>query len=352
MTSAPFTLPILDLPGRAENRSICRRSQERPSGLPRIEWIERQSKALHSSPLGADGEVLALNLARGCWHQCGFCAARAYASYPGEAVLQVYSQTPQRLEEELAGRRRLPRAVFVSPSTDPFPPSSEVQAETVRVVNVLAKHGVEAWLMTRGFIRPFALRALATQAKSVKAVVAVTTLDRGLPRVLEPGTAPPRLRLRQIASLRRAEVRVQVALDPLVPGLTDTRGNLDPLLRAVAGLGVKQVSASYLFLRPGIVENLRTALRPHGWDESVLEAYADGPILAAEGIAPARYLSKLRRQRGYAALMALAARHGLTVSVSALANPDFAPPRAASQGEAQKLLQFSAFRSLGQSTSS
>jgi DNA repair photolyase len=238
--------------------------------------------------------------------------------------------------------------VFVSPSTDPFPPSSEVQAETVRVVNVLAKFGVEAWLMTRGFIRPFALRALAAQAKSVKAVVAVTTLDRGLQRVLEPGTAPPRLRLRQIAGLRRAEVRVQVALDPLLPGLTDTRGNLDSLLRAVAGLGVKQVSASYLFLRPGIVENLRTALRPRGLDESVLEAYAEGPILAVEGIAPARYLSKSRRQRGYAALMALAARHGLTVSVSALANPDFAPPRAAGTGEAQGLLHFGAARSIGQ----
>jgi len=352
MTTAPFTLPILDLPDRPENRAICRRFHERPSRLPRIEWIERRGNALHSSPLGADGDVLALNLARGCWHQCGFCAARAYASYPGEAVLQVYSHTPQRLEEELAGRRRLPRAVFVSPSTDPFPPSSEVQAETVRVVNVLAKHGVEAWLMTRGFIRPFALHALAAQAKSVKAVVAITTLDRGLQRVLEPGTAPPRLRLRQIAGLRRAEVRVQVALDPLVPGLTDTRGNLDSLLRAVAGLGVKHVSAGYLFLRPGIVENLRAALCPHGWDESVLDAFADGPMLAAPGIAPARYLPKSRRQRGYAALMALAARHGLTVSVSALANPDFAPPRTACKSEARGLLHFGAARSTGQSTSS
>ena len=39
----------------------------------------------------------------------------------------------------------------------------------------------------------------------------------------------------------------------------------------------------------------------------VLEAFAGGPILSSGTIAPARYLPKARRQRGYAALMALAA---------------------------------------------
>jgi DNA repair photolyase len=307
-----------------------------------VEWIERHGPALHASPIGPAGDVLALNLARGCWHRCGFCAARAYANRPGEGILQVYSQTPQHLDEELASRRRLPRAVFISPAADPFPPSSEMQEETVRVVNILAKYGVEAWLMTRGFIRPFALRALASQVNTVKVMVALTTLDRGLQRVLEPGAAPPRLRLRQIGLLRRAGLRVQVALDPLLPGLTDTRANLDAILGEVAALGVKQISAGYMFLRHGIVQNLCDALRPHGWDELVLDAYAGGPMLSADGIAPARYLPKPRRQRGYAALMALASRHGLTVNVSALANPDFAPPRASSKREAQGLLEFRA----------
>src|SRR5262249_4955226 len=175
---------------------------------------------------------------------------------------------------------------FVSPATDPFPPSSEVQAETVRVVHVLAKHGVEAWLMTRGFVRPFALRALAAQTKSVKVVVALTTGDRALQRILESGAAPPRLRLKQIAQLKHAGVRVQVALDPLLPGLTDTRTNLEPVLEAVARLGIQQVSAGYLFLRPGIAENLHAALEPHGWDELVLDAYRGRPLLRSDRIAP------------------------------------------------------------------
>jgi hypothetical protein len=51
--------------------------------------------------------------------------------------------------------------------------------------------------------------------------------------------------------------------------------------------------------------------------------------LTAGPIAPARYLPKARRQRGYAALVALAAGHGIGVSVSGTTNPDFRSPRPA-----------------------
>jgi DNA repair photolyase len=322
MMAPSFTLPIFTFP------SMQRGERPRHSPrLPRVEWIERRSPILHPSPLGPDGDVLALNVTRGCIHRCGFCAARACPSYPGDDVIQVYGHTPEKLADELDGRRLLPRAVFVSPATDPFPPMSEVQAETVRIVDVLARRGVETWLMTRGFIRPFALQALAARAKSVKVLVGMTTLDRQLQRILEPLAAPPRLRLKQIAQLRGAGVAVQVALDPLIPGLTDTASNLEPLLHALAEVGVQHVTAGYLFLRPGITDNLVPALQPHGWDEIVVDAFAGGPMLAGEGVAPARYLSKARRQRGYAMIVSLASRLGMRVSISALSNPDFAPPQ-------------------------
>jgi DNA repair photolyase len=303
--------------------------------LPRVEWIERLGPLLHPSLLSPDGDVVALNVTRGCLHRCGFCAARAYPSNPGNDVIQVYAHTPEKLAEELAGRRRLPRAVFVSPATDPFPPLSEVQAETIRVVDMLARRGIETWLMTRGYIRPFALQALAAHAKSVKVLVGMTTLDRPMQRILEPLAAPPRLRLKQIAQLRGTGVAVQAALDPLMPGLTDTRANLEPLLQALADVGVQHVTAGYLFLRPGIADNLVRPLQPHGWDELVLDAFAGGPLLAGDGVAPARYLAKERRQRGYAMIVSMASRLGLRVSISAMSNPDFAPPRLSLRARAQ-----------------
>lgn len=324
MVAAAFTLPILSVPNLRLGGSSCLQ-RNRPR-LARVDWIERRGAVLHASPLGSNGDVLALNIARGCVHQCGFCASRANPSFPGDELIQVYSHTPEKLAKELDSRRTLPRAVFVSPSTDPFPPISEIQAETVRIVEVLAQRGVETWLMTRGYIRPFALKALAAYAKSVKVLIGMTTLDRPMQRVLEPLAASPRLRLRQIAQLRGMGIAVQVALDPLMPGLTDTRNSVESLLQAVADAGVQQVTAGYLFLRPAITENLVRALRPLGWDALVIDAFAGGPMLAGDGIAPARYLPKAQRQRGYAMIVSLASRLGIRVSISALSNPDFAPP--------------------------
>jgi DNA repair photolyase len=265
-----------------------------------------------------------LNLSVGCVHRCGFCSIRAYPTFPGNQVVYLYADTPRRLAQELASHRQPPRAIYVSPATDPFPPIADIQEEALRVVEVIARHGGEAWLMTRGYIRPFVLRRLEPWRDRIKIICALTTLDRSLQRTLEPLAAPPRLRLRQIGWLRSRGFRVQVSLEPLIPGLTDTRTNLDPLLEALAGLGIRHVTTSYLFLRPGIRDNLTPVLEQHSWDEAVLDAFAKGPMLKSDQVAPARYLPKSRRQRGYAALMALAANCGITVSVLRITNPDFA----------------------------
>jgi DNA repair photolyase len=270
-------------------------------------------------------DVLSLNLARGCGHRCAFSSARAYLSFPGDEVIHLFAESAGQLDKELSARQQKPRSVYVCPSTDPFPPLAEVQADAARVVAVLADHGVEAWLMTRGYIRPSVLEVLAAHHDHVRVTVGLTTVDRTLQRVLEPLAAPPRLRLRQIAALRQRGIAVQVALEPLMPGLTDTRANLLAVLQALASAGVGHVTASYLFLRSGIRDNLVQALQPHGWEALVLDAFAGGPVLQAGGLQPARYLPKTRRQRGYAALMALAADFGITVSVSRTTNPDFQP---------------------------
>jgi DNA repair photolyase len=271
-------------------------------------------------------DVLSLNLTQGCVHRCAFCSVRAHPSYRGDQVVSLYTDTAERLAAELVGRRKLPRAVYISPSTDPFPPVAAVQAEVGRVIEVLAANGIEAWLMTRGFIRPAAMRVLAAHRDKVKITFGMTTLVRALQRTLEPLTSSPRLRLRQLVQLRKLGIAAHVAVEPLIPGLTDTRANLEELLEALSRVGMSQITAGYMFLRAGIRDHLLEALEASGWGQAVCEAYASGPVLMAGNIAPARYLPKAQRQRGYASLMSLAAGHGIVVRVSGTTNPDFAPP--------------------------
>jgi DNA repair photolyase len=298
-----------------------------PSRLPRLIKVPRPGTALHPTALTSDPEVLGLNLLRGCAYRCAFCSVRGSPYYDSDEELLFYEDTAARLAEELDGRSRLPRAVFVSPATDPFPPYAEVQEETCRVVATLASRGVETWLMTRGQIRPLALAVLETHRVRVKVTISLTTCDRALERVLEPWCASSRVRLKQIAALRRVGVPVQVALDPLIPGVTDTHENLSNVLEAVAAAGVRHVTASYVFLREGITKLLSAALAPLGLDSVVEQEFAEGPVLTSPGLAAARYLPRSRRQRGYGKLISLAAPHGITVSFAGSTNPDFGTPR-------------------------
>lgn len=295
-----------------------------PCRLPRVLRVPRKGPILTTSPFIAGQDILALNLTRGCGHRCAFCSVRANPSYPDDDTVYLFTDTAEGLRKELASRSKLPRAVYLSPGSDPFPPLNAVQLEAVNAVRVLAEFGVGAWIMTRGLVRPSRLRALAAFAPHVRVTVGMTTRDRAIQRILEPLAAPPELRLRQITRLRELGMGVQVLLEPLLPGLTDTRENLEPLLEGLAAVGVRHVSAGYGFLRAGIREQLQRALEPFRLAGTVLGAYEEGPILASGPIVAARYLPKNRRQRGYANLMALAARVGITVSVSGITNPDFA----------------------------
>jgi DNA repair photolyase len=304
--------------------------------LPRLFRLTRDGGVLRPTPLAGDDEVLGLNLTRGCWHRCCFCSVRASPHHPPAGEVPVYADTAERLAADLDARPQRPRAVFLSPGSDPFPPLDEVQSEASRVIDVLAGRGVPAWIMTRGLIRPPALEVIAARRDLVRVTVGLCTLDRRLQRDLETWAAPPRLRLKQIERLLALGVPVQVEVGPLLPGLTDPLENLKPLIAALAAAGARHVSTGYAFLREGIGDHLKAALGDRAGP--VLAAYSRGPLLTAPGLATARYLPRGRRQRGYATLLALAAEHGLTVGVCGLINPDLTPPRAADAAERPRLL--------------
>jgi len=122
-------------------------------------------------------------------------------------------------------------------------------------------------------------------------------------------------------------IPVRVALEPLVPGVTDARSNLVPLLQGLATVGIRDVTAGYMFLRAAIRDNLVQALEPYSLAESVLAEFVGGPVLPSGGVAPAQYLPKRFRQHGYAALMAIASEFQITVRLSRLTNPDFVASR-------------------------
>lgn len=316
---AAIHLPLLD--GLSEPDPIPEVPGPR---LPQIIWRVRRGPLLHANPLNDDPSVLSLNLAQGCMHQCSFCSVRGHAAYRGNEEIGLYANSAKQLRAELARRTVLPRAVVISPSTDPFAPSLLIQQITLSVVQVLAEAGIESWLMTRGWIRPSILEGLVPFRDKLRLRIALTTANRQLQRTVEPLTAPPVLRFRQLRALRDLGIRFDVAIEPLLPDVTDTRENLKPLLGRLADVGVEQVSIGYAFMRTGIRANVEQTLEKMGLDiDDLDEAYRKGPILTSGLIAAARYLPRVRRERSYASIVTWGEEVGIRVSVCGTTNPDF-----------------------------
>jgi DNA repair photolyase len=313
-------LPVLSARQQTSQDAEAPLFQLLPPTLAIVQRVQDRQRLLRCGPFPHQPDILAVEHLQGCVHRCGFCTARS----SGRDVIRMVADAAVRVSEELLELPRLPRAVFISPNSDPFPPINEIQAETVRLVEVLAQEGIDSLLMTRGYIRPAAKAVLAAHAKRVKVTVALMTMDRSLQRMLEPLTASPSLRLRMLRDLRRAGIACQVALEPLIPGVTDTRENLLPLLEALADADVRHVTVGYLFLRGRIEQTLQELLEPHGLDGLALDEFEGAPVLSGRANAT-RYLPRGRRQHGYAAVMALAAGFGISVGINPLSNPDFTP---------------------------
>ena len=79
----------------------------------------------------------------------------------------------------------------------------------------------------------------------------VPTVDEDAWRSLEPGTAPPRQRLRAVRRLRDAGVDAGVLMAPIVPGISSHPARIERTLRAIADSGAAYVGAMLLHLEEG-----------------------------------------------------------------------------------------------------
>ena len=88
--------------------------------------VERKSAVLSPSDLGCLARIPTVNLMSGCAHRCLYCYTRGYSNRPREGNIRLYANTAAKLREELPRKRKRPRAVYFSPSSDLFQRVPEV----------------------------------------------------------------------------------------------------------------------------------------------------------------------------------------------------------------------------------
>jgi DNA repair photolyase len=241
----------------------------------------------------------ALNPYRGCTHACEYCYARKYqrhlelgAGDDFSTIIFVKRNLPQALRRELARRTWRRELVAVGTATDPYQPIEGHYRITRRCLETLVDLATPFSIVTKGpmVVRDVDVLVRASQTSGCTVYLSVPTVLDEPWRRLEPGTAPPRQRLRAVRELSDAGVEAAVLMMPLVPGFSTSRTSISATLSAIAEVGVKVAGSGVARFDPGAREHFFAFLSREFPD--LLEGYER---LYAKVHAPQEYTDAVKK---------------------------------------------------------
>src|SRR6476659_726669 len=214
-------------------------------------------KRVHGMPF-----AWSLNPYTGCAHRCTFCYVRAF-------------------------ERRAAR-----PSDDPYQPAEGRYRLTRRSIEALAEARNPLSIITRGpmIVRDVDVLVEAARRAAVSVTFSIPTLDPAIVARTEPGTAPPRQRLRALRTLVDAGIEASVGMAPILPGLSDRPELLADVVKAARDAGATSIWTNVLYLRPGTREHFLAHLG-EDWPELVPRyerLYAGRAYLGRDATEPIR----------------------------------------------------------------
>ncbi len=289
------------------------------------------------------------NPADGCVFECLFCPVRPRGRERGEIRVRV--NLPELLHRELSSRERqnlLPTGVFFSTQTDPFQPIELLPEITRECMRATLESGVPVHFQTRGVVPDEFGDLFSRFPGQVHAQIPFFTMDEKLIPHYEPNTPSPHQRLESVRKLLSWGVDVTGRIEPLIPFVSDTAGHLEGLVRSMASAGLTNSSASYLVLRPHMLE-LFQELLPAAHFHSIKGSFK-GQAWRTVGIQQmTKLLPERNRMKGYRRLQSIGARQGMEVTVCACQNPSlgtscFAPRPLPEAGPADRSGQLELFQ--------
>ncbi len=252
-----------------------------------------------------------VNPYRGCSHACIYCFARqthtylefdAGADFDSRIVVKV--NAGERLRRELAAPTWGGEHIAMGTNVDCYQ-RAEGRYRLMREIIPALTHAANPFsILTKGalILRDLDLLRDAAAVTDVAASVSVGSVDRALWRSVEPGTPSPGTRLRVVRELTEAGVGCGVLMAPILPFLSDSPGQLDATVRAIAESGARSVTPLVLHLRPGAREWYFGWLRRE--HPGLVGDYEE--LYGERAYAPRSYQDDVTDQ-----VRVLAARHGL-----------------------------------------
>ena len=232
-----------------------------------------------------------LNPYTGCVHRCTFCYVRAFelrADRPADdrygRSIRVKVNVAEVLARELARPSWSDESIAIGAATDPYQPAEGRYRLTRACIEVLGRAATPFSIITRGplIVRDVDVLADAARRTKVSVMFSVPTLDPEVWRTTEPGTAPPRQRLRALSELVDAGISAASAWRRSSRASPTDPEQLAEVVKAVRAAGATSVWANLLYLRPGTKEHFLEALA-QDWPEELAAVRA---ALCARRLSP------------------------------------------------------------------
>ncbi|MGD2251112.1 MAG: radical SAM protein [Candidatus Methanofastidiosia archaeon] len=190
-------------------------------------------------------EKYSLNPYTGCDHRCVYCYITSY-------IKDAFRCRPKhklitKIKRELP-KIDLNKVISLSNSSDPYPRLEKKLRLTRTVIELFLREKVKFQIITKSDIVVKDIDLLGDCVCSV--AVTVTTMDKAIAGVLEPGAPLPEKRVNALRILKDNGIPVSVRIDPVILGLTDPVEVLEHVKFA------DHVTASTLKLRPDGVKRM------------------------------------------------------------------------------------------------
>src|SRR5689334_9570061 len=186
----------------------------------RVEYREEPCKVALNRVKGMPFDW-SLNPYMGCVHRCTFCYVRGFelrADRPFDdrygRSIRVKENVAEVLRAELARPSWRGESVAIGAATDPYQPAEGRFRLTRACLEALASAANPFGIITRGpmIVRDVDVLAEAARLAEVSVTFSIPTIDTEVWRQTEPGTAPPRQRLRALERLVAAGIRTSVGM--------------------------------------------------------------------------------------------------------------------------------------------
>ncbi|MDI6643052.1 MAG: radical SAM protein [Candidatus Hodarchaeaceae archaeon] len=187
------------------------------------------------SPCKLPGLRYSLNPYVGCEHGCKYCYSPSTLRDEWMGLnWGKFVRAKQNIAEVLAREvKRKPKGtVGVSTVCDPYQPLEAKLELTRKCIEMLSKHDFPVSIQTKS--RLVLRDADLIDPEKFDVGVTITTMDRGMAGLLEPGAPPPNVRAQVLEEFSSRGVETWLFLGPIIPGLNDAEENLKQIIEVAA----------------------------------------------------------------------------------------------------------------------